>query len=130
MEREKKEPGVQMDRRKIHSPPPSLVHHRTRNDRGKKKSLARPQKPAVEELYYTKATRRNFFFFWEKTRQPYPTSPSPRGSGMIDHFDSWWITGMIAGMILTAAKTLTMPQITLGGLNRDAFGRGVIFKNT
>ena len=37
---------------------------------------------------------------------------------------------MIAGRILTAAKTLTMTQITLGGLNRDAFGRGVIFKNT
>ncbi len=37
---------------------------------------------------------------------------------------------MIAGRILTAAKTLTLTQITLGGLNRDAFGHGVIFTNT
>ena len=37
---------------------------------------------------------------------------------------------MIADRILTAAKTLTMTQIILGRLNRDTFGRGVIFKNT
>ncbi len=37
---------------------------------------------------------------------------------------------MIAGRILIIAKILTLTEITPGGLNSDAFGRGVIFKNT
>ena len=37
---------------------------------------------------------------------------------------------MIAGRILAIAKILTPTKITPGGLNSDAFGCGVIFKNT
>ncbi len=37
---------------------------------------------------------------------------------------------MIAGRILTTVKILTLTGITPGGLNSDAFGHGVIFKNT